>query len=151
MDFDKIKSSLISAVTDTLSDMAFLDVSLVESVIENNFEDQMNENILKINVLEPVYGKIYLNLSDKTKKLIISNIYGNDEKLTSNEEEDGILEVLNVITGNFMLEYFGKDQIYKIDFPTLLVNNYKMNNNIKYIDFDIDNNNFRLSFEFTNI
>ena len=147
MDFDKIKTSLISAVTNTLSDMAFLDVA----VIKNNFEDQMNENILKINVLEPVYGKIYLNLSDKTKKLIISNIYGNDEKLTSNEEEDGILEVLNVITGNFMLEYFGKDQIYKIDFPTLLVNNYKMNNNIKYLDFDIDNNNFRLSFEFANI
>jgi len=147
MDFDKIKTSLISAVTNTLSDMAFLDVA----VIKNNFEDQMNENILKINVLEPVYGKIYLNLSDKTKKLIISNIYGNDEKLTSNEEEDGILEVLNVITGNFMLEYFGKDQIYKIDFPTLLVNNYKMNNNIKYIDFEIDNNNFRLSYEFSNI
>ena len=147
MDFEKLKTSLISAVTNTLSDMAFLDVS----VIEKNFEEEVNENILKINVLEPVYGKIYMNMPDKTKKLIISNIYGNEEKLTTSEEEDGILEVLNVITGNFMLDYFGKDQIYKIDFPTLLVNNYKMNNNIKYIDFEIDNNNFRLSYEFSNI
>jgi CheY-specific phosphatase CheX len=147
MDSDKLKTSLISAVINTLSDMAFLDVS----VINKNYESEINENILKIIVLEPVYGKIYLNLPDKTKKIIISNIYGNDEKLTTSEEEDGILEVLNVITGNFMLEYFGKDQIYKIDFPTLLVNNDKMNNNIEYIDFDIDNNNFRLTYEFTKI
>jgi len=113
---DVFSSAMQDAVIKTFSDMAFIDV-----VSENSTLDIQIDNILKIDITEPVEWEIYFCLSNELKKTLIENIFSVDfSEVKESQIDDCLLEVLNVLAGNFTGNYFGKDTFYKIDFPEVI-------------------------------
>ena len=111
-----LQKAMLSAVERTLSDMAFLDV-----IAKPDFPETLKfSSILHISVVEPIRGEIALFLSTECKKLIVENIYGSDwDSLHDVEIDDCLLEMLNVLAGNFLSEYCGESVKHDVSLPEL--------------------------------
>jgi CheY-specific phosphatase CheX len=121
LDAGKAKKAMLQAVVKTFSDMAF--VETVEDPSPAAAEDQsMKENITIIDILKPVSATIILYISNQLKERIIANVYADQiEDVGENAKDDCLLEVLNVLSGNFLNFYYGKSVDYKIELPQLLI------------------------------
>jgi hypothetical protein len=146
MSNETIIESLDKSVIDTFADMAFIDVlSGNQTNIEVDFD-----NVISIDILKPFNGILYLLFSNDFKKNVAENIYGDEVlKLSENKLDDCILEILNVLCGNFLLRYLDKNISFKMDFPTFLIDFEKKNyNNIKYIQYNVDDTFFEVGYDF---
>jgi CheY-specific phosphatase CheX len=143
----KIEKALEEAVAQTFSDMAFIDVvEAVDCMKEINFS-----HILDISFFKPKEGKIVLFMPSECKKMIVENIYGSDwSKLYDTEIDDCILEILNVLAGNFLNEYYGKEVRHDISLPELLFDETEIKNNKYLIEkfFDAEGTPFKVSIYF---
>lgn len=109
-------NALLKAIQKTFMDMAFVDV-----IAADGAPDVEYSNVLYINFFQPVAGGMILRLSKDCKRTVVENVHGNDwENLTSDEIDDCLLEVLNVLAGNFLNEYCGKNVGHNMSFPQLL-------------------------------
>ncbi len=107
--------SLKSAVINTFEDMAFIEI-----VEDKQIEGVIYPHILSIDIVKPVSVSIYLFLTEELKSRIINNIC--QDNVGSNQANDCLLEILNVISGAFLTAYFGKNVDYKMEFPQMFVN-----------------------------
>jgi hypothetical protein len=143
----KLKDALINGVIQTFEEMAFIDAKYIE-----NPEDYIEfKQILYIDIIKPLSGKLALYLPYETKKLIAENVYGSElEELNSEEIDDCQLEILNVLVGNFLSFYFGGRKKYKIDLPSILFDENdvvwnKKDTSILY--FDAETSIFKIALE----
>jgi len=145
----QLRRAVGSSVVKTLSDMAFIDA--VE--MPDHGEQIVFSHVIHIDIYEPEKGEIALFLPSECKKLIIENIYGEDwSTLHATEIDDCLLEILNVLTGNFLNEYCGKDARHNISLPELLFDDAKISGNNGFVDFyfDAEGIPFRVSICFGN-
>jgi CheY-specific phosphatase CheX len=113
----KMREALVTSVMKTLSDMAFIDA--VE--ITNQTNGIIFSHIIHIFFFDPEEGEIALVLPTEAKKLIVENIYGQGwESLQAIEIDDCLLEILNVLAGNFLNELCGREAKHDISLPELL-------------------------------
>ena len=112
---NKIKESLNNAIVKTFEEMAFIDVMPLEN------SDFKYHQIAYLTFTSPIQGSIILFLPKDCKKTIVENIHGtNWEDLHTDQIDDCLLELLNVVGGNFLNNLFGDDEQYNITFPQML-------------------------------
>lgn len=112
----EVGSALLKAIQKTFMDMAFVDIIPADGGRDVNYS-----SVLYINFFQPVAGGMILRLSKEFKMTIVENVHGSDwESLTSDEIDDCLLEILNVLAGNFLNEYCGKSIGHNMSFPQLL-------------------------------
>ena len=135
-----VKEALVNSTIQTFSDMAFLEV--IEDFGENN--DSTYQNIVLIEILKPTYGSLYLLLPNELKNMITKNIYGDDfNNLKENDIDDCLLEILNVLAGNFLTSLFGNKAIYKIELPQVLID-FKKREDYNLIRFNAEGIKFEI-------
>lgn len=118
MSSEKRKKAIIEGVVKTFGDMAFMEV--IDKFDENCMKSDVS-CILEIEFSEPENGWLYLFLPKELKKHIVENIYGADwTELTTEQIDDCLLELLNVLAGNYMTAYFGSKELYTLSFPSVI-------------------------------
>jgi len=138
----KTGESLARAAARTFSEMAFIDVTEALKVPETLKYSQ----IIHISLFEPVKREIALFLPADCKRMIVENIYGSDwAGLDAAEIDDCLLELLNVLAGNFLIEYCGTGVKHDISLPDLLFDESELKNNYKDFYFDADGVNLKIS------
>lgn len=113
---EKVHEALVKSIQMTMMDMAFVDVIEADEI-----PDVHHSNVLYLNFTHPVSGGIILRLSKDCKMTIVENIHGSNwDSLSSDEIDDCLLEVLNVLAGNFLNFYCGKESGHNMSFPQML-------------------------------
>ena len=142
--------ALVTAVVKTFSDMAFIDA--VD--IPDYSEDLSFSHILHISLHEPQKGQIVLFLPYACKKMIVENIYGRDwDSLHATEIDDCLLEILNVLAGNFLNEFCEKEITHGISLPKMLFDDteiYRKSNCFTDYFFDAEGIPFKISITISN-
>ena len=110
--------AMISAVSQTLENMAFVEVM---EHFDRSYEISAGElvwNSLLIN--DPVQGEIRLAMSKTMLKNLTGNIFALDEdEITQPQMDDILNELLNTIVGLFLTNLLADDQEYKMGLPEL--------------------------------
>jgi len=113
---DKIKDAMVKTIESVFSEMIFIDTLHVEEVPES-FE---YTQILFIDIISPKNGYIIAYLPLDLRKTIVETIHSSDwNDMHASEIDDCLLEILNVVAGNFMTELLGRDHKYNISFPAV--------------------------------
>ncbi len=121
---EKVHDALLRSIQMTMMDMAFVDVIEAEEV-----SDVHHSSVLHISFTQPVRGGIILRLSKECKMTIVENIHGSNwESLSSDEIDDCLLEVLNVLAGNFLNFYCGQETGHNMSFPEMLFDEDEIEN-----------------------
>jgi hypothetical protein len=144
---DHSEEVFIEAVRKTFSDLAFIDVT----VIPKPANDPDSAQLIHISFLEPHPGEIVLFLPCECKKMIVENIYGEDWKgLPSDRIYDCLLELLNVLGGNFLSDLYCIGMRPDMSLPTLLFDNHEIHDtgNLTNLYFDAETSIFKASLRF---
>ena len=141
---------LTEAVTTTFSEMAFIDIAAVPGSAETTEEPDESafSHILSVAFTEPEAGKIALYLPYACKRQIVENIYGSDwQTLSSTEIDDCLLEILNVLAGNFLNRWYAREGRVGMSFPELLFDDHRIHNLAKRKEycFDAEGNEFKIA------
>ena len=137
--------ALEAAVIKTFSEMAFVDV--VPATAPQSEEIEFS-HLLYISYDQPEKGAIVLFLSAQCKKLIVENIYGKRwDCLQATEIDDCLLELLNVLAGNYLSERNGADSKHHMSLPELLFDEKQLadGGDPKSMWFDAEGIPFRIS------
>jgi CheY-specific phosphatase CheX len=111
----EIDNALQQTTIDSFSEMAFVDVGPAEP------GDIRVSHLLHISFSGPDDGELVLHMPHECKQRIVENIYGEDwSGLNPTEIDDCLLELLNVIAGNFVQAMFGESATCDISLPELL-------------------------------
>ncbi len=112
-----IESAITSAVEQTFINMAFIDVIRTES---HEISPDVSQLIV-IDITRPVRGTILLRLPLALKRQVVETIHAeNWDSLNAREIDDCLLEILNVLAGNFLHSLFGGNTKYNITFPQIV-------------------------------
>jgi CheY-specific phosphatase CheX len=129
---EHIKDALIIATIKTFEEMAFIEV-----IHHTNDSNGTNENFnikANINIIEPMKCRLIFEVSEKLLSTIVENIYSKPfEELSVKDVNDCLEELLNVLTGNFLIEFYGVKHVYKIELPEIIA----VENNINRQKIDI--------------
>lgn len=111
-----------SPVLDEAVQMSFGEMAFIDAVPLKDLEEEVDTHqILFLDFQEPARGWIALFLPLALKKQISENIYAKDwGELNSEEIDDCLLELLNVLGGNFLSLYAGGDTRHNLSFPQVL-------------------------------
>jgi CheY-specific phosphatase CheX len=127
MSFEKmdIRKSFIDSVVDTFAEMAFIDV-----ISEDNYDGKINySGIMGLKFSDPGEGRLLFFMSKECKKQLVENIYGEDwEILNDMDIDDCLLEILNVLAGEFLKNLYGKDKKIIMSFPRLFFDDEEISN-----------------------
>ncbi len=111
-----IKEAMIKTIESVFSDMIFIDALHIEDKPESFNYTQ----ILYIDIVSPQTGYVIAYLPLELRKTIVETIHSTEwDELHASEIDDCLLEILNVIAGNFMAELLGRDVKYNISFPAV--------------------------------
>lgn len=115
-DHTVIAKAFTDAVIDTFAEMAFIDV-----IPEQNYDGEIPyTSIMGLEFSSPGRGYLFFYMTKECKKQLVENIYGEDWiKLNDMEIDDCLLEILNVLAGDFLKNLYGKDKKIKMSFPRL--------------------------------
>jgi CheY-specific phosphatase CheX len=141
---DKIREALISTIESVFSEMVFIDTIH----LKENPESFSYTQILFIDIISPWQGYIIAYLPIDLRKTIVETIHSRDwEEMHANEIDDCLLEILNVIAGNFMTELLGRDHKYNISFPAVNYDEEDIENleNSQEIYFNAEGPVFRIN------
>lgn len=117
-DKDKIIKTMIGAAIKTFEEMAFLEVIEEKPKEKNKSFDYK----VGIRTLEPMPSKIFLMMPKELIEKITENIYSkNIEYLKKEDLADCIKELLNVLAGNFLRDYYGERKKYDMKIPELII------------------------------
>jgi CheY-specific phosphatase CheX len=112
-----LEKSIEESMKQTFEAMAFIDVE-VDEATEREFTAGQLMHIL---FSEPIDGEMVLILSKDCKMKIIENIYGEDwTEVDPTAVDDCLLEMLNVIAGNFLNFYCGYRSKHNLSLPNLI-------------------------------
>ncbi len=112
-----IDEALEEAVTETFSEMAFLD-----AIPAKKPESNPSGQLFSIDVQGEQTHRLVLDLPLPIKQTIVENIHGCSwDELSSSDIDDCLLEFLNVLAGAFGRLYWGDESRYKLSFPQVSV------------------------------
>ncbi len=135
MDTQRIQNAMTEALQDTFSDMVFLDVM----PLEDRTEDLGYSQILYLEFLDPHAGKCLLYLPKELKRSMVENVHADEwDNLSPDEKDDCLLEILNVIGGNFLRAVFGQSQKFNMSFPTVIFDEEDVEQRGKFFDMYYD-------------
>jgi CheY-specific phosphatase CheX len=116
MDKTRIYEAIHEATANTFAEMTFLDV--LEDEEKQDFEAGQ---LLYIEFDKPMYGRLLLTMPLELKRMIVENIHAKDwEELSVSEIDDCLLEVLNVLAGNFLRALHREDIKVHLSFPHVM-------------------------------
>jgi len=117
MKSNEIEASLECSVVGTFAAMPFLDVIKID-----NFQDKIQASqILFITFTRPVQGCLALFLPISLKLTIAQNIYTVDStELKAHEIDDCLLELVNVLAGNFLTCVSGTAEEQVLSLPQMV-------------------------------
>lgn len=111
---EETREAIVKTVESVFSEMVFIDTLH----IDEKPEDFTYTQILYIDIISPVNGYIIAYLPLELRKTIVETIHSTDwDKMHATEIDDCLLEILNVIAGNFMTDLLGRDVKYNISLP----------------------------------
>ena len=116
IEHNPLYQSMINAVSQTLENMAFIEVM---EHFDRSYEIPAEEvvwNSLLIN--DPVQGEIRLAMSKQSLRALTSHIFGIDDgEITQSHTLDILNELLNTIVGVFLTNFFADNQEYDMGLP----------------------------------
>jgi CheY-specific phosphatase CheX len=113
---EQAKAAVMRATQSTLGEMAFIDV--IEGEEPQNFDAGQ---LMFIEFYKPVHGRLLLAMPADIKQAIVENIHATDwNDLSVSEIDDCLLELLNVLGGNFLRELQNNETKVQLSFPTVL-------------------------------
>ena len=136
-----IIEALDRSVVESLAEMAFVDV------IPADPADITVSHVIRIRYNGPDQGELVLHLPHACKRRIAENTYGMDWiQLHDSDIDDCLLELLNVIAGNFIQHHFGAETHNDLSLPELLFDDARLGDH-QYIDrfFDAEGDLFKVS------
>ena len=112
---DKILNSINYALSETLEHMAFIEVREEKIVDESN---SIPDNLIFYTISTKKDDGLDLCFAstDELFKHIVENIFGSDE-FSESEFNDNMLEITNIIMGNFLDHYFDGKVTYNLTLP----------------------------------
>jgi CheY-specific phosphatase CheX len=117
MDASQIHKAVVESTIGTFADMTFMDV--LEDEEKTDFEAGQ---LLFIEFDKPIYGRLFLALPLELKQMIVENIHATSwEELSVSEIDDCLLEVLNVLAGNFLRALHQEDIKVHLSFPHVMI------------------------------
>jgi len=136
------RTALERTVVGSFSDMAFMDV------IPSFRGEVPVSHLFRISFNGLEIGEIVLSLPKNCRKQIVENVYGeNWEGLNATEIDDCLLELLNVIAGNFVQERYGRGTTYDISLPELIFDaSMLLNRDMEDYYFDAEGELFKISY-----
>lgn len=140
---EKAKAALLAATKNTLAEMAFLDVVELEERPE--FE---TGQLLFIEFSKPIHGRLLLAFPAEIKQEIVENIHASAwEDLSVNEIDDCLLELLNILGGNFLRELDEDSGKVQLSFPHVLFSLEEISDlqNFREYYFDAEGKPFSVS------
>ena len=141
---EKIREAMIKTIESVFSDMVFIDTLHIDEAPENFTYTQ----ILYIDIISPVNGYVIAYLPLELRKTIVETIHSTDwDEMHATEIDDCLLEILNVIAGNFMTDLLGRDVKYNISFPAVNYDEEDIENieSSQEIYFDAEGFSFRIN------
>lgn len=121
--FDKVrvKSTLEETVTSVLAEMTFLDCL---PVVQINAEELAElSHCVAVDALKPGSFRLEIRVSKNFQKKIMAMLFDTKPQESNSQdssEADLLLEILNVMTGNFITQYFGASAAPKLELPRYL-------------------------------
>ncbi len=115
IDVEKAQGALEAAVVSTLAEMTFVDISRAAGEVPA----QADEVCAVIDVLKPLSVQIQVFFPAALRERIIQTLFSGDWE-ESPDKDDSVLELLNVIAGSFLSNYFGQGVHYKLQLPQFL-------------------------------
>lgn len=113
-----IPSQVEEAVCLTFEEMAFLDVAAGS---DSPPSIPQEGPWLFLAYTRPTSGSFALFLPKATKYAVAEAIYGEDRgEVTSNQLDDSLLELMNVLVGRLLTRRFGAGSQYSMGLPTVL-------------------------------
>jgi len=111
------ESQVLEIVRTTFEEMTFMDVD----VTNPQTLDLEIGPILFLPYSHPRAGSVCLGMPKEIKFLSAENIYGESWKdLSSDQIDDSLLEMLNVLVGRLLNAHFGEQSAYVMGLPTVL-------------------------------
>ena len=138
----EFRNAFINATRKTFSEMAFIDV--VESPQLSN--EIKYSHIIYQAFIEPDRGDCALFLPFACKKKIVENIYGEDwENLNPDQTDDCLLELCNVLAGNYLIDVYGENARRDMSLPQLLFDEKHLikDDNVQEFFFSAENVPFK--------
>jgi CheY-specific phosphatase CheX len=130
----KLEDAVMTATKKTFEEMVFVDVREKEPDVSIQ-----HSRILYISYGEPESGEIVLFLTHGCVQMIAENIYGKEwETMNTNDIYDCLLELLNVLAGNFMRMFYEQLNHQSTSFPKVVMNISEVKNIEKYHTFCFD-------------
>jgi hypothetical protein len=127
--------ALTDSVVTTFADMAFIDVA----ILPEPPADFDISHVISVSFTDPVAGNLALYLPYECKRQIVENIYGEDwQNLSSTEIDDCLLEILNVLAGNFLNNCYAPGERVSMSFPELLFDDHRIHDLDKKKEFYYD-------------
>jgi chemotaxis protein CheY-P-specific phosphatase CheC len=115
--FNEYAQMVTKNLASVMGEMSFIDLESSDKVLPS---DKVS-HILRLDYTYPERGAFFLFLPYELKELFVENIYGEDwKKLTSQQIDDSLLEVLNIFAGRFLTDYYGQNQKYNMTIPSLV-------------------------------
>lgn len=114
---EEIDKAIRDSVIKTFAEMAFLDVISSDACDDQTYPGPL----LSISFSYPVHGGMILYLPNECKRRIVEDVFAkNWDDLSVSEIDDCLLELLNVLAGNFLHSLCGEDIKYNMNFPEVL-------------------------------
>ncbi len=106
----KAAEALGRAATQVLADMAFIDAPCAPSDAPVPYDVRA-----AIDILKPLSCRLELHLPRSLSDSIVETLGGGSPAV-----DDAVLEMVNVLAGVFLSEYFGPGSAVKLELPTFL-------------------------------
>lgn len=127
-----ITQALTEAVDSTFADMAFMDA---EPEPAHPGEPNPGQ-VIAIEFLQPLGGYLMVHLSATTKQLIIENIHGVDwESLSGSEVDDCLMELVNIMAGNFLILVGAGESRHSLSLPQVLYDQSDLTIDNELVDY----------------
>ena len=139
-----VEQSIEQSVKQAFEAMAFIDVEM-DSAEGCEFTAGQ---LMHISFSEPIEGEMVLLMSKECKMKIVENIYSREwSELDPTAADDCLLEMLNVIAGNFLNFYCGNRSKHNLSLPNLIFDLEEAHDqkNARFFYFDAEGTQLKIS------
>lgn len=142
---EKLKQDMYRAISTTLENMAFMEVSQeVEEAVRYPEEEMAVSRLL---IHDPIQGELYLLMPKPLLSKIVSSVYiMPEDELSEQMLLDMLCELINTVAGLFLSAHLPEDQTYNLGLPEQVpVGQEDSPVEMKRWDFQVDNALFSLA------